>query len=110
MEENQTLRGLLRSVAGFIGEGAGGFLPRLGWQLEDFNNFINRSETDTVYESHKKLRMAAINSNEGPSTDRSSPRPSDRSMSRNASTVPPPGGRNRMDRPSMTRWLMAPDG
>lgn len=56
MEENQTLRTLLRSLGAFIGEGAGGLLPKLGWDLADFNNFINRSETDTAWQGYQRRK------------------------------------------------------
>ncbi|GLB33631.1 putative protein with domain of unknown function (DUF3425) [Lyophyllum shimeji] len=59
MAENQTLRGLLRSLAGFIGEGAGGLLPKLGWDMADFTQFINRSETDTAWEGYQARKKAA---------------------------------------------------
>lgn len=62
MAENHTLRGLLRSLSAFIGEGAGGVLPKLGWNLNDFENYINRAETDTAWESfekHKRDRQSA---------------------------------------------------
>ena len=58
MAENQTLRGLLRGVAAFIGEGAGGLLPKLGWDATEFNNFINKSETDTAWEGYHKRKKA----------------------------------------------------
>jgi hypothetical protein len=58
MQENHTLRGLLRSLAGFIGDGEGGLLPKLGWNLEDFNNFVNRSETDTAWESYQNRKSS----------------------------------------------------
>jgi hypothetical protein len=58
MQENQTLRNLLRSLATFIGEGAGGLLPKLGWEMSDFNNFINRSETDTAWEGYQKRKKS----------------------------------------------------
>lgn len=58
MAENQTLRGLLRGVAAFIGEGAGGLLPKLGWDATDFNNFVNKSETDTAWEGYQKRKKA----------------------------------------------------
>ncbi|KAK7049674.1 hypothetical protein VNI00_005705 [Paramarasmius palmivorus] len=58
MQENQTLRNLLRSLAGFIGDGAGGLLPKLGWEMSDFNNFINRSETDTAWEGYQRRKKA----------------------------------------------------
>ena len=54
MAENHTLRGLLRSLSAFIGEGAGGVLPKLGWSLNDFENYVNRAETDTAWESYEK--------------------------------------------------------
>ncbi|KAJ7095217.1 hypothetical protein B0H15DRAFT_828536 [Mycena belliarum] len=56
MEENQTLRTLLRSLGGFIGDGAGGLLPKLGWDLADFNSFINRSETDTAWQGYQRRK------------------------------------------------------
>ncbi|KXN86350.1 hypothetical protein AN958_10212 [Leucoagaricus sp. SymC.cos] len=60
MTENHTLRGLIRSLAGFIGEGTGGVLPKLGWDVADFNNFINKSETDTAWESYQRRKKAAV--------------------------------------------------
>ena len=62
MAENHTLRGLLRSLSAFIGEGAGGVLPKLGWSLNDFETYVNRAETDTAWESfekHKRDRQSA---------------------------------------------------
>ncbi|KAJ8086428.1 hypothetical protein AAF712_002134 [Marasmius tenuissimus] len=59
MTENQTLRNLLKSLSSFIGEGAGGLLPKLGWELNDFNNFINRTETDTAWEGYQKRKKAS---------------------------------------------------
>ncbi|KAJ8698123.1 hypothetical protein PTI98_004863 [Pleurotus ostreatus] len=67
MTENHTLRGLVRSLAGFIGEGAGGLLPKLGWELADFNNFINRSETDTAFESFQRRKKQANSQTSTPS-------------------------------------------
>jgi hypothetical protein len=55
MAENQTLRTLLRGLATFIGEGAGGFPPKLGWEVGDFNNFISKSETDAAWKGYQKL-------------------------------------------------------
>jgi hypothetical protein len=54
MQENQVLRSLLRGLSSFIGEGAGGVLPKLGWDINDFENFINRAETDTAWESFQR--------------------------------------------------------
>ncbi|THH10252.1 hypothetical protein EW146_g8439 [Bondarzewia mesenterica] len=65
MAENQVLRNLLRSLSSFIGDGAGGLLPKLGWSLQDFESFINRSETDTAWEGFqsRKQRGTAANPN-----------------------------------------------
>ena len=63
MQENQVLRSLLRGLSSFIGDGAGGFLPKLGWDLNDFNNFLNRSETDTAWESYQRHKR-----DEGPAS------------------------------------------
>jgi hypothetical protein len=59
MQENQTLRSLLQGVSAFIGQGAGGLLPKLGWDMADFTNFVNRSETDTAWESYQMRKKAA---------------------------------------------------
>jgi hypothetical protein len=64
MAENQTLRGLLRGLAEFIGDGNGGLLSKLGWDATDFNNFINKSETDTAWEGYQKRKKAGA----GPAT------------------------------------------
>ena len=87
MAENHELRGLLRSLSAFIGEGAGGVLPKLGWNLDDFENYINRAETDTHWESfqkHKREKQSAqpeastsqpaANSRKRPADDTSSSR------------------------------------
>ncbi|KAJ7228827.1 hypothetical protein GGX14DRAFT_346747 [Mycena pura] len=58
MEENQALRTLLRSLGAFIGDGAGGLLTKLGWDLADFNNFISRTETDTAYQGYQRRKKA----------------------------------------------------
>ncbi|KIK65446.1 hypothetical protein GYMLUDRAFT_219504 [Collybiopsis luxurians FD-317 M1] len=59
MQENQTLRNLLKSVTAFIGEGAGGLLPKLGWEMSDFNNFVNKSETDTAWEGYQRRKKTS---------------------------------------------------
>ncbi|KAF9535096.1 hypothetical protein CPB83DRAFT_843463 [Crepidotus variabilis] len=59
MEENQTLRGLIRSLSSFIGEGAGGLLPKMGWNLQDFNEYVNKGETDTAWESYQRRRKTS---------------------------------------------------
>ncbi|KAI0771869.1 hypothetical protein BD413DRAFT_475186 [Trametes elegans] len=54
MNENQVLRGLLKSLSGFIGDGAGGILTKLGWDMNDFNDLVNKAETDTAWESYQR--------------------------------------------------------
>ncbi|THH33731.1 hypothetical protein EUX98_g410 [Antrodiella citrinella] len=71
MQENQVLRNLLRSLSSFIGDGAGGVLPKMGWTVDDFHNFLNRSETDTAWESYQR------NKRDEPGNSSSSKRPSD---------------------------------
>lgn len=56
MAENHVLRGFLRSLSEFIGDGAGGLLSKLGWSMQDFDNFVNKSETDTAYESYQRRK------------------------------------------------------
>jgi len=68
MAENHTLRGLLRSLSAFIGEGTGGVLPKLGWNLNDFENYVNRAETDTAWESFQKHKREKQNTQPEAST------------------------------------------
>ncbi|KAI9510419.1 hypothetical protein F5148DRAFT_1179216 [Russula earlei] len=56
MAENHLLRGFLRNLSDFIGDGAGGFLTKLGWSRQDFEKFVNKSETDTAYESYQRRK------------------------------------------------------
>lgn len=58
MAENHTLRGLIRSLAGFIGEGTGGLISKLGWEPEDFHSFVNKSETDTAWEGYQRRKKS----------------------------------------------------
>ncbi|KIY72925.1 hypothetical protein CYLTODRAFT_417435 [Cylindrobasidium torrendii FP15055 ss-10] len=62
MAENQTLRRLLKSLGDFIGEGAGGLLPKLGWEMSDFENFVNRMETDTAWEGYQRRKKQEASS------------------------------------------------
>lgn len=54
MAENQVLRGLLKSLSSFIGEGAGGLLSKMGWEMADFNDLVNKAETDSAWESYQR--------------------------------------------------------
>ena len=96
MQENQVLRQLLKSLSSFIGEGAGGLLPKLGWDLNDFNNFVNRSETDTAWESYQRHKreeqQTAAPGATGPST--TGKRPSDEDPSNRAKRPRVPGEQN----------------
>ena len=56
MTENHVLRGYIRSLSEFIGDGAGGLLSKLGWSMQDFDKFVNKSETDTAYESYQRRK------------------------------------------------------
>lgn len=56
MAENHVLRGLLKNVAGFIGDGAGGLMSKLGWDMADFESLINKSDTDTAWESFQSRK------------------------------------------------------
>lgn len=86
MAENQTLRNLLRNLASFIGDGAGGFLPKMGWNMQDFNNFINRGETDTAWEGYQR-RKNGLQTQKGESAESTSSfssKPVSRSQKRTA--------------------------
>lgn len=56
MAENHVLRGFLRNLSEFIGDGAGGLLSKHGWSMQDFDKFVNKSETDTAYESYQRRK------------------------------------------------------
>jgi len=56
MAENQTLRTMLRNLASFIGDGMGGVLPKLGWDVNEFNTFVNKGETDTAWEGFQRRK------------------------------------------------------
>lgn len=72
MGENQVLRDLLRSLSSFIGDGAGGLLPKLGWDLDDFHNFLNKSETDSAWESYQQHKQKGT---DGPQASAGQKRP-----------------------------------
>ena len=67
MHENQVLRGLLKSLSTFIGDGAGGILTKVGWELAEFNDLINKAETDTAWESYQRHKRDKSESSAGPS-------------------------------------------
>jgi len=51
MSENLNLRNLLKNVAGFIAEGTGGMVQKLGFEMHEWTAFLEKSETDTAWES-----------------------------------------------------------
>ena len=79
MQENQVLRGLLKNLSGFIGEGAGGVLNKLGWEMTEFNDLVNKAETDTAWESYQRHKRDKSETASGPGGSSSSnqKRPSD---------------------------------
>ncbi|KAF8313419.1 hypothetical protein DL93DRAFT_2081116 [Clavulina sp. PMI_390] len=59
IDENARLRGLVRDLSGFIGEGLGGpLLDKTGWTMTQFKDFVNRADSDTAYESFVKAKAA----------------------------------------------------
>jgi hypothetical protein len=94
MAENHILRGLLRSLSEFIDEGAGGLLPKLGWSMQDFEKFINKSETDTAYESYQRRKREG----QAASSSSSRKRPSEDDTTNNAKRVRGPNERDDADR------------
>jgi hypothetical protein len=94
MEENQQLRVLLRSISAFIGDGAGGLLERIGWTLSDFNNYVNKSETDTAWESYQRRKRN--NPSTSPANQQAQKRPSE-DDNLNPSRAKRPRGRSEQD-------------
>ena len=88
MQENQVLRQLLRSLSNFIGDGAGGLLPKLGWDMNDFNNFVNRSETDTAWESYQRHKREEQSTPAGASGSQKRPAEDDASARAKRPRVP----------------------
>ncbi|KAG9317197.1 hypothetical protein JVU11DRAFT_1390 [Chiua virens] len=58
MTENLALRNLLKNVAGFIAEGTGGMIQKLGFELHEWNTFLDKAETDTAWESFQMRRRS----------------------------------------------------
>ncbi|KAI0269229.1 hypothetical protein BC834DRAFT_865365 [Gloeopeniophorella convolvens] len=101
MAENQVLRGFLRNLSDFIGDGAGGLLSKLGWSMQDFDKFVSRSETDTAYESYQRRKRDSTASS-GPSGLNSQTAPRKRASEddapNNAKRARGPGERDEADR------------
>jgi hypothetical protein len=59
MDENAALRSLVKGLSAFVGDGAGGTLQKLGWNHEEFNDFVNKNTSDLAYESFQKHKANA---------------------------------------------------
>ncbi|GAA5850576.1 hypothetical protein JCM8547_001918 [Rhodosporidiobolus lusitaniae] len=80
LEENQSLRALLASLGGFIGEGMATCLPRIGMEVPEFNDMINRTLLDNAQDA-LKLPLSARYSHAGVAKSASAPRPAAASTS-----------------------------
>jgi hypothetical protein len=58
MAENLTLRNLLKSVSGFIAEGSGGMIQKLGFEMHEWTAFLDKAETDTAWDSFQSRRQS----------------------------------------------------
>ncbi|WWC68743.1 uncharacterized protein I206_102677 [Kwoniella pini CBS 10737] len=58
LKENKDLRGMVKSMAAFVGEGLGSCLPRLGLSADGLDAILNRSDTDTAYEAFVNLKAS----------------------------------------------------
>ncbi|KAF8450826.1 hypothetical protein L210DRAFT_3756331 [Boletus edulis BED1] len=58
MVENITLRNLLKSVSGFIAEGSGGMIQKLGFEMHEWTAYLDKAETDTAWESFQARKNA----------------------------------------------------
>ncbi|KAG9009145.1 hypothetical protein FRB94_012417 [Tulasnella sp. JGI-2019a] len=73
MTENQQLRGLLRDLGSWIGNGSGGplatHLSSIGWQMSQFEAFLNHTETDTAFDVFSTLKKAKNKNGTTPSAN-----------------------------------------
>ncbi|KAF8505529.1 hypothetical protein F5888DRAFT_1649819 [Russula emetica] len=94
MTENHVLRGYLRSLGEFIGDGAGGLLSKLGWSMQDFDKFVNKSETDTAYESFQQRKREGQPGSGSSAQTSSRKRPADDDTANNAKKARAAGERD----------------
>jgi hypothetical protein len=59
MEENASLRTLVKGLSSFIGEGTGGLVHGMGWTNDEFNDFLSKTTSDSAYESFQKHKANA---------------------------------------------------
>ncbi|BGO99790.1 hypothetical protein NBRC10513v2_004018 [Rhodotorula toruloides] len=71
LEENQKLRSMLQTLSGFIGEGLGGALAKIGTELPEFQDFITRDRIDTATDA---LRLTKTHPACAPARQHSHPR------------------------------------
>jgi hypothetical protein len=94
MAENHLLRGYLRNLSEFIGDGAGGLLSKLGWSAQDFDKYVNKSETDTAYESYQQRKREGQASSGSSAQTSSRKRPSEDDNANNAKKTRGPSERD----------------
>lgn len=58
LKENKELRGMLKNMASFVGEGLGSCLPRLGLSNEQLESILNRADSDTAYEAFVSFKAS----------------------------------------------------
>ncbi|ORY29518.1 hypothetical protein BCR39DRAFT_531931 [Naematelia encephala] len=58
LKENKDLRGMVKLMASFVGEGLGSCLPRLGLSANQLDAILNRADTDTAYEAFLTLKAS----------------------------------------------------
>lgn len=58
LKENKELRGMLKNMASFVGEGLGSCLPRLGLTNEQLESILNRADSDTAYEAFVSFKAS----------------------------------------------------
>ena len=94
MAENHILRNYIRSLGEFIGDGAGGLLSKLGWTMQDFEKFVNKSETDTAYESFQRRKREGQSGPGSSAQSSSRKRSADDDPANNAKKARGPGERD----------------
>jgi hypothetical protein len=70
MHENATLRSIIKNLSSFIGDGTAGAVSTYGFNdVNEFNNYINRSETDTAVEGfQRRKRLKEANGGQMPAS------------------------------------------
>lgn len=66
MDENTALRSLVKGLSTFIGGGTPETIAKLGWKKPEFDEFVNRAPSDTVYDAWQKRKAAGTSGPGGP--------------------------------------------